>query len=208
MRVSVVRAGVLSLASALIAACAAPAPRGPVGAGAAPSADPQYVEACLTQAVPVIQRQAANLGFLRSAADEYLLIRAQRPSDRLSCHFQQVNGGVPVQNFEYSVHLSNAGEVLHSAGRYSVAAARLAAIPRVSEIDILEKAHGDAVAALGLEEPFVAPPRLIFAPVTSVEFRLVFEVIASKPGTPQAVRITYNAENGQKLGQYRLNAGG
>ena len=206
MHTTIARAVPLILA-ALLGACASTPEQAFSGAGAAPSADPQYTQACLTQAIPVIQRQAANLGFLKSAADEYLLLRAQRPADRLICSFQQINGGVLVQNYEYAVHLSDAGEVMFSAGRYAPGAARLSPVPGVSEIDILEKAHADAVAGLQTEEPFVAPPRLLFMPATATEFRLVFEVIASKPGTQQVLRITYNAENGQKLGQYRLGTG-
>jgi hypothetical protein len=209
VRAIAARIVVPSLLSLFVAACAtAPTSRGPTGAGAAPSADPQYAQACLTQAIPVIQRQAASLGFLRSAAEEYLLVRAQRPSDRLACNFQQVNGGVPVQNYTYDVHLSANGEVLHSAGRYAPGAAKLSPVPKVSEIDIIERAMGDAATGLGVDEAFIAPPRLMLVPVTSVEFRLIYEVIASKPGTPQALRITYNADNGQKIGQYRINTGG
>lgn len=206
---SVIRIAIPGFAALALAACAgtggAPGTR---GAGAAPGADPQYVDACLTQAVPVIQRQAAYFGFLRSAAEEYLLVRAQYPSDRLMCSFQQVNGGVPVQHYEYEVHLSARGEVLHSAGRYAPGAAGLSPVPGVSEIDILERAMGDAAAGLGVEEPFVAPPRLLFVPVTAADFRLIFEVIASKPGSPQALRLTYDARNGQKIGQSAFKTGG
>lgn len=169
----------------------------------APSVDPRNATPCLSYGLPAIQAQAAHLKFVRSAAEEYQLIRAEQPADRTLCTFQQVNGGVPVEHYEYRVHVGQSGDILLSSGRYSPIAATLPSQPKVSEISILEKAYTDAAAALAVEQPFLAPPHLLFRSLTTAQFQLTFELVASAPDKG-AVRLIYNADNGQKLGQQRL----
>jgi Zn-dependent metalloprotease len=193
-----------TVAAAALAACAGHDVR-PATASIAASVNPNIAEPCLTYGVAALQAQAAHLQFVHSAAEEYRLIRAERPADRTLCTFQQINGGVLVQHMEYSVHLGQNGDVLSSGGRYSTSAAAMSSQPKVSEISILEHAHPDAVAVLGSEQPFLAPPQLMFQALTPTLYQLTYELVVSAPGK-SPVRLIYNADNGKKLGQQRLSA--
>lgn len=197
----------ISLTVLLCTACASGLSRAPAAAGAAASVDAEQATSCLAQGLPAIDAQKDNLGLLRPAREEYRLIRAARPGDRLVCTFQQVNRGVPVQFYEYAVHLSPQGRVLFSNGRYATAAAAASPQPGLTEIRILELAFTDAQRLLAAERPSISPPQLRFTAVSSDRFRLDFETVARHPDSGAAMRLGYDAENGRLVSQQRLGSG-
>lgn len=195
-----------SLATLLgLAACATGTPA-PAPMRVADTADRRHAEPCLRLGVPAIEGQAQYLGLLRPASQEYRLERADRPSDRVLCKFRQVNGGIPVQHYEYSVHLSAAGQVLLSSGRYSKEAAKLGSQPRLSVLDVMERAYADTAVPLKTNTPALTPPQLQFVQVTATQFRLIYQLVASHPQTG-AIRLTYDADSGERISSQTLSSG-
>lgn len=196
----------LLLVLAGLTACAGnmPPPAAPIRV--ASTVDRALSEPCIERGVPAIQAQAQYLGLLRPASQEYRLERVDRPQDRLLCKFLQVNGGVPVQHHEYNVHLSPSGQVLLSSGRYSRDAAQQSSVPRISPLEVMEKAYEDTAATLQTNTPALTPPQLQFQAATATQFLLVYHLVASHPQTG-AVRLTYDANSGQRLLLQRLSSG-
>ncbi len=192
----------------LVAAVALPGcvldPVAGTDAGASPAVDAARAPACLRFGLPAIQAQAEHLQLLRPASQEYRLIRAEHPADRWICEFQQVRDEVPVQFQHYTVHLSDDGRVLLSAGRYAASAAVQSVQADVASADIQLAAVRDAQRILGTAAPFVAPPTLLLTAVSPTEFRLSYEVVVSRADTGAAARLLYDAHSGAKTAQQWL----
>lgn len=200
--VSTLRLILLATAVALPACVLGPAENN--AAGASPAVDASRAPICLRFGLPAIQAQADHLQLLRPAAQEYRLVRAEHPADRWICEFQQVRDEVPVQFQSYTVHLSDDGRILLSAGRYAATAATLSVQAGVSSADVQLAAVSDAQRILGTNQPFVAPPTLLLTAVSPTEFRLSYEVVVSRADTGVAARLLYDAHSGAKTAQQWL----
>jgi len=194
---------VLIAAATALQACALnPPTQG--SAGASPAVDASVGQTCLSLGLPAIQAQAEHLQLLRPAAQEYRLMRALHPADRWVCEFQQVRGEIPVQFQEYTVHLSDDGRVLLSAGRYAQAAATQSVQPSIPIADIQLAAIADAKRILDAADPFVAPPTLLLTAISPTAFQLSYEVVVSRSDTGVTARLLYDAHSGAKTAQQWL----